>query len=150
MHASKDERPLSTLFIDLPDAIARLIHQEMALARAEMSQRMIQLALGVGLLVAASIVLFVALLIVLMGLSELLNEFLPEPLALWLGYLLVGGAALIAGLLLLRRALTNFRDAGRMLERTTGSIQQDFETLRQHLRPEETAPAGDRQPAGAP
>lgn len=134
MTTGKDERPLASLLLDLPDVLARLIHQEMALARSELGERITQLALGIGLLVGASIVLFVALLIVLMGLSELLAEFLPEVLALWLGYLVVGGLALAAGILLLVRAITNLRNAGRLAERTTQSIEQDLAEIRRHLR----------------
>jgi hypothetical protein len=134
MNEARDDRPISTLLLDVPDALARLMHQEMALARAELGERMMQLAIGIGMLVGAAIVLFVALLIVLMGLSELVGEFLPGALALWLGYIIIGGIAMAAGVLLLLRGMTNLRHAARLAERTTASIEQDLATLRNHLR----------------
>jgi Putative Actinobacterial Holin-X, holin superfamily III len=134
MNEARDDRPISTLLLDVPDALARLMHQEMALARAELGERMMQLAIGIGMLVGAAIVLFVALLIVLMGLSELVGEFLPGALALWLGYIIIGGIAMAAGVLLLLRGMTNLRNAARLAERTTASIEQDLAALRNHLR----------------
>jgi Putative Actinobacterial Holin-X, holin superfamily III len=140
MNDARDDRPLSTLLLDVPDALARLMHQEMALARAELGERMTQLALGIGMVVGASIVLFVALLIVLMGLSELVGEFLPGVLALWLGYIIIGGLAMAAGIFLLVRGITNLRNAGRLAERTTASIEQDLAALRSHLRSRQDGP----------
>jgi Putative Actinobacterial Holin-X, holin superfamily III len=134
MNEARDDRPISTLLLDVPDALARLMHQEMALARAELGERMMQLGIGIGMLVGAAIVLFVALLIVLMGLSELVGEFLPGALALWLGYIIIGGIAMAAGVLLLLRGMTNLRNAARLAERTTASIEQDLAALRNHLR----------------
>jgi hypothetical protein len=134
MNDARNDRPISTLLLDVPDALARLMHQEMALARAELGERMMQLALGIGMLVGAAIVLFVALLIVLMGLSELVGEFLPGALALWLGYIIIGGIAMAAGVFLLLRGMTNLRNAARLAERTTASIEQDLAALRSHLR----------------
>lgn len=144
MDAARKNRPLPSLLLNVPEALARLIHQEMALARAELGERMTQLALGVGMLVGASIVLFVALLIVLMGLSELVGEFLPETLALWLGYLIIGGLAMAAGVWLLIRGITNLRNAGRLAERTAHSIEQDWAAIRSHVRsgPDRPASAG--------
>jgi hypothetical protein len=107
-----------------------MIQQEFALARAELGARIRQLAMGLGLLVAAIVISFVALIIVLMGLSELLGEFMPEALALWLGYLIVGGIALAVGVWLLVRGVKNLSESGRFLERTSHSIQQDFEAVR--------------------
>jgi hypothetical protein len=134
MKDARDDRPISTLLLDVPDALARLMHQEMALARAELGERMMQLAVGIGMLVGAAIVLFVALLIVLMGLSELVGEFLPGVLALWLGYIIIGGIAMAAGAFLLLRGMTNLRNAARLAERTTASIERDLAALRSHLR----------------
>jgi hypothetical protein len=134
MNDARDDRPISTLLLDVLDALARLMHQEMALARAELGERMMQLAVGIGMLVAAAIVLFVALLIVLMGLSELVGEFLPGVLALWLGYIIIGGIAMAAGAFLLLRGMTSLRNAAWLAERTTASIEQDLAALRSHLR----------------
>jgi hypothetical protein len=130
MEADRQDRSLAALLTDLQRDTARMIQQEFALARAETGERIRQLAMGLGLLVAAIVVSFVALIIVLMGLSELVGEFMPEVLALWLGYLIVGGAALAVGVWLLVRGIKNLSESGRFLERTSHSIQQDFEAVR--------------------
>jgi Putative Actinobacterial Holin-X, holin superfamily III len=130
MDADKQDRSLAALLTDLQRDSTRMIQQEFALARAETGERIRQLAMGLGLLVAAIVISFVALIIVLMGLSELLGEFMPETLALWLGYLIVGGVALAVGVWLLVRGVKNLSESGRFLERTSHSIQQDLEALR--------------------
>jgi hypothetical protein len=134
VHADKDNRSLIKLLAELQQGTARLIQQEFALARAELSERAVQLAIGIGLIMSASIIMFVALLIVLMGLSELLAEFFPEALSLWLGYLIVGGVALLVGLLLLKRAIDNIRASGQLLARTADSIGRDVEMVKEHVR----------------
>ena len=129
MDADRQDRSLAALLTDLQRETARMIQQEFALARAETGERIRQLAMGLGLLVAALVVSFVALIIVLMGLSELLGEFMPEALALWLGYLAVGGVALTVGVWLLVRGIKNLSESGRFLERTSHSIEQDLEVV---------------------
>jgi Putative Actinobacterial Holin-X, holin superfamily III len=133
MDADQNARPLSGLFADLQRATLRLIQQEIALAKAEMGERIGQLAVGLGLMVAAILVLFVALLIVLMGLSELVGKFMPAPLALWLGYLIVGGVTMFAGLWLAKLAIGNLRNAGQFLTRTSRSLRGDFAALEREL-----------------
>jgi Putative Actinobacterial Holin-X, holin superfamily III len=129
MDADRQDRSLAALLTDLQRETARMIQQEFALARAETGERVRKLAMGLGLLVAAIVVSFVALIIVLMGLSELVGEFMPEALAFWLGYLIVGGAALTVGVGLLVRGIKNLSASGRFLERTSHSIEQDLEVV---------------------
>jgi hypothetical protein len=134
MDPDQQNRPLAGLFTDLQRATLRLIRQEIALAKAELGERITQLAVGIGLMVAAIIVLFVALLIVLMGLSELVGKFLPEVLALWLGYLIVGGVTLLVGLLLAKLAINNLRDASQFMTRTSRALAGTLEGLERELR----------------
>ncbi|MGH6944260.1 MAG: phage holin family protein [Geminicoccaceae bacterium] len=134
MDAERHDRPLRTLLNDLSEQTGRLVQGEITLARAELGERITQLALGVGFLVAAIIVAFVALIIVLMGLSQLLAEFMPEVLALWLGYLIVGGVALLAGLFLLKLGLSNLRSAGQLMDRTARSVHQNLQVVKRSGR----------------
>lgn len=134
MDTERDKRSLLELFVDLQKETTLLIQQEFALARAEMSERMVQLAMGVGFLAASIVVSFVGLLIVLMGLSELVAEFMPEVLRLWLGYLLVGGIVLAAGVFLLLRGIRNLRSSGELLSRTADSVSRDVHMVKNRVR----------------
>lgn len=133
MDTEKDKRSLLTLLIDLQKEMTLLIQQEFALARAEMGERMVQLAMGVGFVAASTIVCFVGLLIVLMGVSELIAEFMPEVLRLWLGYLLVGGIALAAGIFLLVRGIKNIKSSGKLLNRTADSVSRDVRMVKERV-----------------
>jgi len=134
MAVDQHNRPLSSLLVDLQRATLRLIQREIALAKAELAERIGQLGVGLGLMMAAMIVLFVGLLIALMGLAELVGEFLPEVLALWLGYLIVGGASLVVGLILGKLAINNLRNASQLMTRTSSSLGRDFEALEREAR----------------
>jgi hypothetical protein len=57
MDADQRNRPLSSLLVDLQRASLRLIQREIALAKAEVGERIGQLAAGLGLMVAAVVVL---------------------------------------------------------------------------------------------
>lgn len=132
--AGRDKRSVLELIVALQKEMMLLVQQEFALARAEMRERVVQLALGVGFLAAATVVSFVGLLIVLMGLSELVAEFMPEVLRLWLGYLIVGGLALAAGIFLLIRGIRNIQSSGEFLSRTASSVGQDVQMLKERVR----------------
>jgi hypothetical protein len=132
--AEKDNRSLLGLILDLQKETTLLISHEFALARAEMRERMVQLALGVGFLAAATVVSFVGLLIVLMGVSELVAEFMPEVLRLWLGYLIVGGIVLAAGVFLLLRGIRNLQSSGELLSRTAESVGRDVQMVKERVR----------------
>jgi len=134
MAVDQHNRPLSSLLVDLQRATLRLIQREIALAKAELAERIGQLGVGLGLMMAAMIVLFVGLLIALMGLAELVGEFLPEVLALWLGYLIVGGASLVGGLILGKLAINNLRNASQLMTRTSSSLGRDFDALEREAR----------------
>jgi len=134
MAVDQHNRPLSSLLVDLQRATLRLIQREIALAKAELAERIGQLGVGLGLMMAAMIVLFVGLLIALMGLAELVGEFLPEVLALWLGYLIVGGASLVVGLILGKLAINNLRNASQLMTRTSSSLGRDFDALEREAR----------------
>ena len=130
MDADRHNRPLSTLLVDLQRATLRLIRQEIALAKAEVGER---IGSWWGSAMAALVVLFVAP-DRADGPRELVGEFMPEVLALWLGYLIVGGVTLLVGLFLGKLAIDNLRDASQLMARTGSSIGRDFEALERETR----------------
>lgn len=130
MASKPEDRSLSTLLVDLQRDASKLVRQELDLLRAEINEKIRKLFKGLGALIASVIVCFVALIIVLMGLAELINEFLPAELALWLGYVIVGGIVLAIGIFALVRGLKNLEAAIELPQRSAASLHEDVEMMR--------------------
>jgi Putative Actinobacterial Holin-X, holin superfamily III len=81
------------LVADKASAIVRL---ELALAAAELKQKLVKLGLGIGLVVGAAVFLFFAVGFALATIAAALATFLST----WLALLIVGGGLVVAAALL--------------------------------------------------
>jgi hypothetical protein len=97
MTTRNDERTVSQLFGDSLSELAKLIQNEVDLARAELGEKIAVLGGAIGLIAAGSVLLIPSLVLMLLALASwLIILGLPTPLA----YLAAGlGAAIIALLL---------------------------------------------------
>jgi len=86
-------KSLGDLFSDLTQETATLVRQEVALARAEISQKASRLGKDVGLIAAGGAVAYAGLILILFGVALGLAALGMSP---WIAYLLVG---IVAGLL---------------------------------------------------
>jgi uncharacterized membrane protein YqjE len=73
--ATQDQRTVSQLVSDAVDQFTKLIRNEMAIARAELSARASEAMTGLGLLVGGAVLLIPALVLLLLALAAWLNEF---------------------------------------------------------------------------
>jgi hypothetical protein len=92
------ERSIPELFGDAMAQLAKLVGNEFALARAEMSEKIGQLGRAAAMIGAGAVMMIPALVLVLFAAATaLIRGGLPDPLA----YLIAGGgAAIIAGILI--------------------------------------------------
>ena len=74
MSAPYDQRPISELVSDAVNQFTKLIRNEMAIARAELTAKATEAALGAGLLVGGALLLIPAMVLLLMALAALLSE----------------------------------------------------------------------------
>ena len=74
MPSPSDQRTVSELFSDAVDQFTKLIRNEMAIARAELSAKAAEAATGIGLLVAGAVLVIPALVLLLMALAAWLSE----------------------------------------------------------------------------
>jgi len=86
-------KSLGDLFSDLTRETSTLVRQEVALARAEISQKASRLGKDVGLIAAGGAVAYAGLILILFGVALGLAALGMSP---WIAYLLVG---IVAGLL---------------------------------------------------
>jgi hypothetical protein len=124
-----DSRSLGQLLRDLSEDASTLVRKEIALASAEIGEKISQVKSGITELGIGAIVMLAGTLILLQaavyGLTMVLgNEALSA--------LIVGGAVLLIGFLLLMAARKNLRAGNLAPERTIAAARRDGEMVREH------------------
>ena len=74
MSGPSDQRPISELMSDVVNQFNKLIRNEMAIARAELTEKAGKIALGAGLLIGGVLLLIPVLVLLLMALAAWLVE----------------------------------------------------------------------------
>jgi hypothetical protein len=124
-------RSIPEIFTDAVNQFTRLLRKEGQLARAEMSEKITQVATGLGLIVGGSVLLTPALVILLQaGVSALItNNIVKEPWA----PLIVGGAVFVIGVILLFIGLSRLKADAFVPNRTIAQIQSDVRVAKQQI-----------------
>ena len=126
-----DNRSTSELIRDLSEQSTRLIHEEMALARAELSEKGAQAGFGIGLLSGAGI-------LALYGLGALTAGgilLLSTAVTAWVAAVIVAGGILtVAGAVALIGKARLARAAPPVPQDTIETTKRDVETVRTSIR----------------
>jgi hypothetical protein len=125
-------RSIPEIFADVINQFATLLGKEGQLARTEMSEKITQVAVGLGLIVGGSVLLTPALVILLQaGVSALItNNIVPEPWA----PLIVGGVVFLIGIILLLVGMSRLRAEALMPNKTIHQIQSDVSVAKRQMR----------------
>jgi hypothetical protein len=127
-------RSIPEIFNDVINQFTTLLSKEGDLARREISEKITQVAVGLGLIVGGSVVLTPALVILLQaGVSALItNNIAREPWA----PLIVGGAVFVIGIILLLIGMTRLKADALVPNKTIHQIQSDVRVARRQVREE--------------
>lgn len=120
MDQSRDERSLGDLFGELSEESSRLVRQEIALARAEITDSARQVGKDVGMIAAGGVIAYAGFIIALGAVAILLGQIMP----LWLSALLVGVIVIAVGAGLVMKGRAD-------LQRIELTPRQTVETLRE-------------------
>lgn len=123
----KEQASLGDLFSDLAEQTGKLIRQEAALAKTELTEKATAAGKNLGMLAAGAFIGYAGLLAVTAALIIGLAYVLP----LWLSALLVGAALTIAAYVLINNALTALKKTPWTPEHTIESIKEDAQWLKQ-------------------
>ena len=125
-------RSIPEIFIDVINQFTALLMKEGELARTEMSEKITQVAVGLGLIVGGSVLLTPALVILLQaGVSALItNNIVMEPWA----PLIVGGVVFLIGIILLLIGISRLKADALMPNKTIHQIQRDVSVAKQQVR----------------
>jgi hypothetical protein len=97
------EQPTSELARAIEDVTEKaqlLVREEIALAKAEMTEKVIKLRTAAIFGVIAGVFALFALIYLIEGLAWAINDLLDVSTALWAGFLITGGLILLLGLVL--------------------------------------------------
>jgi hypothetical protein len=134
MDSAKPDRSLGTLIRELTREISLLFHQEVELAKTEISEKAALVGRSVGAMaIGGAIALLGGLALlaaVVTGLGALLDRFLPTGVAVWLSPLLVGAALAFYGYARIQTALATLRLEGLVPKQTTESLRENTQWLK--------------------
>lgn len=120
-----DEPSIGELISDLSQDVTQLVRQEVQLAKVEMQQKLTRIMIDLASLAAGGVVVALGGLALTAAVILLLID--PVGLSPWLAALIVGAVLGVAGLVLVRRGITD-------LKRTDPTPRRTIETIRE-LRP---------------
>jgi hypothetical protein len=125
-----DTRTVPELLADLARSVPALVRQETQLLRAELSDKVGQVEVGLGSMVAGGILLFAALLILLQAIVIALTEIMGPGWA----SLIVGVAVAAIGAVLLKKGADQMKSTNLMPNRTAHQLKQDAELAKEQVR----------------
>ena len=125
----KEETSLGDLFSDLAEQSGKLIRQEVALAKAELSEKAADAGKNVGLLAAAAFIGYAGVMVLVAALVIILAYVIP----LWASALLVGVVLLGLAALLGGPALTALKKTTWAPQETIESVKEDAEWLKKQI-----------------
>ena len=120
-HGPVEQESAATLFSRLISDASALVRNEVALAKAELSNAANSAKLGAAALAVAAVVMLAGA----MSLIAALILGLAEVMEPWLAALIVGVVLGVVGLVMLQAAKKNFKATAAPIARTQNSLQQD-------------------------
>ena len=112
----------------LADDADHLVRGEIALARAELDQKMNRLIAGLVSLLGAMLMAFAGLIIVLLAAVAGLAHVVP----VWAAHLIVGIVVLLIGVVMALSAKKALQPSGMLPDRTASNLQADAQVVKEH------------------
>jgi hypothetical protein len=113
----------------LASDVQDLVRGELALARAEIDQKVDGLIMAAVSIVGGALVAFAGLVVVLEGGAAVLTFWLPA----WASLLIVGAVIVLVGVLISRAALAKLSLKKLTPERTVASLRSDARIIKEHV-----------------
>src|SRR5438874_1961502 len=122
MQQTNDERSLGDLFGDLARDMGTLVSQEMALARAELTEKASLVGKDIAMLAVGGLVAYAGLLAIIAAVIFLLAAW---GVPLWASALIVGAIVAVIGYLLVQRGISALKHQDLTPRQTIQSIKED-------------------------
>jgi hypothetical protein len=101
--APEADRSVGELVFDVSERVTLLVREEVALAKAEVTEKLMTLGRGAGIAAAAGVFLLAALVMIMFAIAWLINDILGIETSVWVGFAIEAAIlivlAAIAGLI---------------------------------------------------
>lgn len=134
MAVEKNEKSLATLFSDLTRDTVELVRQEIALARAELSQKIGTAQGAIASMAIGAAVILAGLFLLLQAVVHGLALLLPPELAPWLAPLIVGAVVAAIGWGMLKAGRSRLDPDNLVPHRTMDSLRRDKAVVQEKTR----------------
>lgn len=121
MQSERNDSSLGELFAALTGQITSLVRQEIQLAKAETTTKVVRIGKDIGILVAGAAVLYAGLLAIVAALIILLDHWIPA----WISALVVGVIVAAVGGYLVQRGRTNLAHEDLTPHQTVESLKEN-------------------------
>ena len=126
----REHKSFTALIAELTRETTALFRQEISLAKAELLQKLSQAGAGAAELAVGGLIVLVAI----QALLAAAIIALAEALGWWQSALVVGGAALLIGAVVLIRGMANLKADHLAPTRTLASLRENRDWAKEHIR----------------
>jgi predicted phage tail protein len=134
MAIDKSDKSLPALFSDLTHDMVDLVRQELALARAEVSQKISTAQSALTSVAIGAAIALAGLFIILQAVVNVVAMMLPVNLAPWLAPLLVGAVIAIIGYAMIKGGSSKLQAENMVPQRTIDSLRRDKAVVEEKAR----------------
>lgn len=134
MAIDKNDKSLATLFSDLTRETVDLVRQEIALGRAEISQKISTAQTALTSVAVGAAVVLAGLFIILQAIVAGVAMVLPPEMAPWLAPLIVGLVVAIIGYVMLKAGSAKLKPDNLMPHRTVDSLVRDKNVAKEKMQ----------------
>ncbi|HVG00038.1 MAG TPA: phage holin family protein [Chloroflexia bacterium] len=131
MQVNKEDRSIGELFADLAKESSVLVRQEVALAKAEMTQKAGEVGKDIGFLAVGGLVLYAGLLAIIAAIIIVLGTV---GVPWWLSALLVGLIVAGVGYFLVQKGLKALKQENLAPRQTIQTLKEDAEWAKEQVR----------------
>jgi len=131
MQVNQNDRSLGELFADLAKESSVLVRQEVALAKAELTQKAGQVGKDIGFLAVGGLVLYAGLLAIIAAIIILIGS-LGVPW--WLSALLVGLIVAGVGYFLVQRGMQALKRENLAPQQTIETLKEDAQWVKEQVQ----------------
>ena len=131
MQVNRDDRSIGELFADLAKESSVLVRQEVALAKAELTQKAGEVGKDIGFLAVGGLVLYAGLLAIIAAIIIVLGTV---GVPWWLSALLVGLIVAGVGYFLVQRGLQALKKGNLAPRQTIQTLKEDAEWAKEQVR----------------
>jgi hypothetical protein len=129
MYAQKMDRPLGELFSELGTGTSALVRQEIALAKAELTQKATKVGKHAAYVAVGAAVAYAAFLAVMAAIIFALGEALP----LWASALIVGLVFGVVAAILIYEGINRLKRMNLAPRQTVETLKEDAQWLKHHV-----------------